>query len=184
MEPHAPRAAQGRIQRIGQKHSTVRIYNMRYQGSIEDRVHQRLSERFGDIAALFGLIPQVLEDHWVELAKAEEQRVKVLLDHVGEAEKTALLHPFERVHQQAVDLSHWDECTAVLKQAEAATHLEEAGRAYAGKNRFEYCCESRRAGYLRHPKTTFQSTRIGEICLVQITRSRLAGDSRGASRLN
>ena len=115
----------GRIQRIGQKHSTVRIYNMRYQGSIEDRVHQRLSERFGDIAALFGLIPQVLEDHWVEMAKAEEQRVKVLLDHVGEAEKTALLHPFERVHQQVPDLSHWDECTAVLKQAEAATHLEQ-----------------------------------------------------------
>lgn len=115
----------GRIQRIGQKHSTVRIYNMRYQGSIEDRVHQRLSERFGDIAALFGLIPQVLEDHWVEIAKAEEQRVKVLLDHVGEAEKTALLHPFERVHQQVPDLSHWDECTAVLKQAEAAAHLEQ-----------------------------------------------------------
>ncbi|ACO45495.1 helicase-related protein [Deinococcus deserti] len=115
----------GRIQRIGQKHSTIRIYNMRYQGSIEDRVHQRLSERFGDIAALFGLIPQVLEDSWVELAKAEEQRVKVLLDHVGEAEKTALLHPFERVHQQVPDLSHWDECTAVLKQTEAAAHLEQ-----------------------------------------------------------
>ncbi|GGR76216.1 DEAD/DEAH box helicase [Deinococcus seoulensis] len=114
----------GRIQRIGQKHATIRIYNMRYQGSIEDRVHQRLSERFGDIAALFGLIPQVLEDRWVELAKAEEQRVKVLLDHVGEAEKTALMHPFERVHQQVPDLTHWETCTAVLKQTEAAAHLE------------------------------------------------------------
>ncbi|MHA0034167.1 helicase-related protein [Deinococcus sp. PESE-13] len=115
----------GRIQRIGQKHSTVRIYNMRYRGSIEDRVHQRLSERFGDIAALFGLIPQVLEDHWVELAKAEAKRVKVLLDHVGEAEKTALLHPFERVHQQIPDLAYWDECTAVLQHAEAISHLEQ-----------------------------------------------------------
>ncbi|WP_119673931.1 helicase-related protein [Deinococcus sp. RM] len=114
----------GRIQRIGQKHPTIRIYNMRYRGSIEDRVHQRLSERFGDIAALFGLIPQVLEDRWVELAKAEEQRVKVLLDHVSEAEKTALMHPFERVHQQVPDLTHWETCTAVLKQAEAAAHLE------------------------------------------------------------
>lgn len=114
----------GRIQRIGQKHSTIRIYNMRYRGSIEDRVHQRLSERFGDIAALFGLIPQVLEDSWVELAKAEEERVQFLLNHVGEAEKTALLHPFERVHQQIPDLAHWDQCTAVLRQTEAAAHLE------------------------------------------------------------
>ncbi|MBB5232977.1 helicase-related protein [Deinococcus budaensis] len=127
----------GRIQRIGQKHATVRIYNMRYRGSIEDRVHQRLSERFGDITALFGLIPQVLEDHWVELAKANEQRVKVLLDYVGEAEKTTLLHPFERVNQQVPDLSHWDECTAVLKSAEAGAHLRQGWGTLGGQNRSE-----------------------------------------------
>lgn len=35
----------GRIQRIGQIRETVLIYNMRYQGSVEDRVHELLSDR-------------------------------------------------------------------------------------------------------------------------------------------
>jgi len=32
----------GRIQRIGQIHDTVEIYNMRYKDSVEDRVHDRV----------------------------------------------------------------------------------------------------------------------------------------------
>ena len=39
----------GRIQRIGQIRSEVDIYNMRYAGSVEDRVHQLLSERLQSI---------------------------------------------------------------------------------------------------------------------------------------
>ncbi|CAM4444482.1 helicase-related protein [Deinococcus marmoris] len=115
----------GRIQRIGQKHPTVRIYNMRYFGSIEDRVHQRLSERFGDIAALFGLIPEVIKGDWVDLAQQDGERIKVLLDHLSEKEASALLHPFARAQQQTPDLSGWDACTAVLREADALNHLRQ-----------------------------------------------------------
>ena len=47
----------GRIQRIGQLHDTVRVYNMRYKESVEDRVHQLLSARLASIYSLFGQIP-------------------------------------------------------------------------------------------------------------------------------
>ena len=39
----------GRIQRIGQLRDTVDIYNMPYAGSVEDRVHQLLSDGLEDI---------------------------------------------------------------------------------------------------------------------------------------
>lgn len=52
----------GRIQRIGQLSDTVLVYNLRYGGSVEDRVHQILSSRLQDIHTLFGQVPDVLED--------------------------------------------------------------------------------------------------------------------------
>jgi hypothetical protein len=43
----------GRIQRIGQVEDTVYIYNLRYRGSVEDRVHQILSSRLRNILYSF-----------------------------------------------------------------------------------------------------------------------------------
>ncbi|MGH8567483.1 MAG: helicase-related protein, partial [Gammaproteobacteria bacterium] len=54
----------GRIQRIGQVRDRVDIYNLRYAGSVEDRVHQMLSSRLQDISNLFGQLPDVLENVW------------------------------------------------------------------------------------------------------------------------
>ena len=62
----------GRIQRIGQLRSEVLIYNMRYRGSVEDRVHQLLSERLVNIRNMFGQIPDTLEDVWVAAALRDE----------------------------------------------------------------------------------------------------------------
>lgn len=58
----------GRIQRGGQKADVVDIFNMRYQDSIEDRVHKVLSKRLKQITAVFGQIPDTLEDLWIEVA--------------------------------------------------------------------------------------------------------------------
>lgn len=70
----------GRIQRIGQRYATVWVYNMRYIGSVEDRVHQMLSSRLQEITNLFGQIPDVLEDVWIDVARGKiaeaEQRIR------------------------------------------------------------------------------------------------------------
>ncbi len=52
----------GRIQRIGQKRESVKILNLRYKDSVEDRVHQVLAGRLQEIYRLFGQIPDVLEE--------------------------------------------------------------------------------------------------------------------------
>jgi hypothetical protein len=78
----------GRIQRIGQLRDTVDICNLRYKDSVEDRVHDLLSERLESIYALFGQIPDMLEDVWINVALGEIQKAKQTIDAVPNQSKT------------------------------------------------------------------------------------------------
>jgi len=97
----------GRIQRIGQIYDEVWIYNMRYKDSVEDRVHDLLSERLRDINSMFGQIPDVLEDVWVDVA----------LDKIADAKRTIdavpKQHPF-RIRYDTIKPVHWESCAKVL----------------------------------------------------------------------
>src|SRR3989304_6291904 len=73
---------EGRIQRIGQIRDTVDICNLRYAGSVEDRVRQLLSSRLPDISTLFGQLPDILEDVWVDVALGQVERAKRTIDTV------------------------------------------------------------------------------------------------------
>lgn len=101
----------GRIQRIGQVHDTVKVYNLRYKDSVEDRVHELLSSRLQDIFGLFGQIPDVLEDVWVALAVGEKEEAKRIIDALPKE------HPFEirYTHVEKVD---WESCATVLSAEE------------------------------------------------------------------
>jgi len=101
----------GRIQRIGQIHDTIQIYNMRYKDSVEDRVHQLLSNRLQNIYNLFGQLPDVLEDAWVALALGEKERAQKIIDAVPNA------HPFE-IRYAKVEKIDWESCSQVLDNAE------------------------------------------------------------------
>jgi superfamily II DNA or RNA helicase len=101
----------GRIQRIGQIHDTVQIYNMRYKDSVEDRVHELLSSRLQDIYALFGQIPDVLEDVWVDVALGEEEKARKTIDALPKS------HPFE-IRYSEVEKIDWESCCNVLDQRE------------------------------------------------------------------
>ena len=79
----------GRIQRPGQIFDEVWIYNMRYKDSVEDRVHELLSERFEDIKDMFGQLPDVLEDVWVDVALNEIEEARKRIKEVP------VKHPFD-----------------------------------------------------------------------------------------
>ncbi len=97
----------GRIQRIGQIRDTVEIYNMRYKDSVEDRVHQLLSERLENIHTLFGQIPDVLEDVWIDVAFGDIEKAKQVINSVPKQ------HPFE-VKYSKVEKVPWETCARVL----------------------------------------------------------------------
>jgi hypothetical protein len=100
----------GRIQRIGQIRDEVLIYNMRYRESVEDRVHQLLSDRLRTISNLFGQLPDTLEDVWVQLALNEEARARQIIDEVPQ------VHPFEMRYDR-VEVVDFESCARVLDSA-------------------------------------------------------------------
>ena len=101
----------GRIQRIGQLRDVVFIYNMRYKDSVEDRVHQLLSGRLEGIHRMFGQIPDVLEDAWVEVALGNKEKAKEIIDYIPEQ------HPFEMKYNK-IEHIDWESCSEVLNNVE------------------------------------------------------------------
>ncbi|RFC53051.1 MAG: Superfamily II DNA and RNA helicase [Verrucomicrobia bacterium] len=98
----------GRIQRIGQARSEVWIANLRYRGSVEDRVHEVLADRLEAIHGLFGQIPDTLEDVWVQVALHDEKEARQLIDRT-----TATRNPFD-VKYSRVEDDDWETCSSVL----------------------------------------------------------------------
>jgi hypothetical protein len=105
----------GRIQRIGQVRDEVRVYNMRYRGSVEDRVHELLSSRQESIYGLFGQLPDTLEDVWTQVALKNIEKAREIIDAVPE------LHPFA-IRYDRVEPVDWETCGRVL-DAEAQTEV-------------------------------------------------------------
>ena len=64
----------GRIKRYGQQRSEVDMANLVYQGTLDERVYQRLSERMQDRYDILGSLPDTIEDDWIEdIEKIEEE---------------------------------------------------------------------------------------------------------------
>ncbi|MGH8718922.1 MAG: phospholipase D-like domain-containing anti-phage protein [Burkholderiales bacterium] len=106
----------GRIQRIGQMRDSVDIYNMRYLGSVEDRVHALLSQRLRDIATLFGQLPDILEAVWVDVALGDIERAKRTIDAVPKQ------HPF-KIRYHGVKNIDWESCNKVLNAIDVRAYL-------------------------------------------------------------
>jgi hypothetical protein len=113
----------GRIQRIGQINDKVTIYNMRYKGSVEDRVHEMLSERLQNISSIFGQLPDVLEDVWVQVALNNKAAAEKIIDEIPQQ------HPFElKYEKQAIGKVDWESCSQVLNEHEKRKCLMEGWR--------------------------------------------------------
>ena len=108
----------GRIQRIGQIHDPIFIFNMRYKGSVEDRVHQKLSSRLEDIHSLFGQIPDTLEDVWIQVALCNEQQVQEIIDAIPKK------NPFALKYETSLPVTEdWESCVTVLDKADKIAQL-------------------------------------------------------------
>lgn len=107
----------GRIQRIGQIFDEVYIYNMRYKDSVEDRVHSMLSKRLANIHSLFGQLPDILQDVWIDIALNDIEKAKEKIDSVPKQ------HPFDLRYQTCVGKVDWESCSTVLDAIEKRKYL-------------------------------------------------------------
>lgn len=101
----------GRIQRIGQVRDEIFVCNLRYRGSVEDRVHQLLANRLEYIFDLFGQIPDVLESLWIDVAQGEVDEARRLIDGIQQT------HPFDNRYAKVENLD-WESCAKVLSEGE------------------------------------------------------------------
>jgi superfamily II DNA/RNA helicase len=99
----------GRIQRIGQVRSEVWVANLRYRGSVEDKVHKALADRLEAIHGLFGQIPDTLEDVWVQVALNDEAAARRLINSASETR-----NPFDIKYNKVED-DDWESVTTVLR---------------------------------------------------------------------
>ncbi len=106
----------GRIQRIGQIRDEIWILNLRYRDSVEDRVHELLSSRLEEIHGLFGQIPDVLQDAWVDVAMGEEERAKKSIENIRPT------HPFDERYSKVENID-WESCSKVLNESEKLNML-------------------------------------------------------------
>lgn len=108
----------GRIQRIGQVAPKVKIFNMRYKDSVEDKVHAVLSERLKNIKDMFGQIPDTLEDVWINIALNNLEKVKERIDEVPEQ------NPFTIKYETKIPITEdWEATTFVLDHDEKLRQL-------------------------------------------------------------
>lgn len=106
----------GRIQRIGQLQDEIWVYNMRYRDSVEDRVHELLSDRLRNITDLFGQIPDCLSDVWIDMALGKENQAQYKIDEVP------IRHPFIEKYEQMGSVK-WDHCYRILDTRDRRSHL-------------------------------------------------------------
>ncbi len=111
----------GRIQRIGQIRDEIFVYNMRYKDSVEDRVHQLLSQRLQQIFNLFGQMPDILEDVWIQVAQGNRKAAEQIINEVPER------NPFEIRYDQVHNID-FESCRQVLNKVEMMDKLKEGWR--------------------------------------------------------
>jgi hypothetical protein len=108
----------GRIDRIGQLASSIEVLNLRYRGSVEDDVHEALSQRLRSIRDVFGTIPDTLEDVWVMTALGAVAEAKRKIDEIPKK------HPFELRYADDIPAVSWERCSQVLDKYDVVRTLK------------------------------------------------------------
>ena len=91
---------------------------MRYKDSVEDKVHKKLSGRLKNILDLFGQIPDVIKDAWVDVAKNDEAAAELAIN------KLPQINPYSFKYEESIaDCGDWEKCAVVLDKEDIKREL-------------------------------------------------------------
>jgi len=111
----------GRIKRIGQARSAVDMLNLVYHGTVDETVYEKLSERMKDRYDLFGSLPDVIEDDWID-------DIENLDRHLSEfIERKKRANAFDLRYGETVDPTGepWARCAHVLSRRDVVERLSQ-----------------------------------------------------------
>ena len=113
----------GRIKRFGQRRDRVDMLNLVYHGSkeptVDEKVYGKLSARMKDRFDIFGTLPDVIEDDWIEDEERFEARLKEFTI------KKARANAFDIRYADDVDPKgeRWELCERVLARHDVIDRL-------------------------------------------------------------
>jgi superfamily II DNA or RNA helicase len=109
----------GRIKRFGQSRDRVDMLNLVYHGTRDERVYERLSQRMQDRYDIFGSLPDVIEDDWIENIEELDERISEFI------EKRKRANAFDIRYSDTVDPSGqpWEKCAQVLSRKDVVERL-------------------------------------------------------------
>jgi superfamily II DNA or RNA helicase len=100
----------GRIKRFGQARSTVDMLNLVHQGTVDEKVYERLSERMRNRYDLFGALPDTIRDDWIDDIETLGER----MDQYIEERRRATGFDLRYNDTIKPSVSDWRDCAAVL----------------------------------------------------------------------
>ena len=89
--------------------------NLVYQGTVDERVYERLSERMQDRYDILGSLPDVIEDDWIEDIDRLEEELKLFTRKKKDA---ADVFEFRYGDFFEEDDDRWELCEKVLSRDE------------------------------------------------------------------
>jgi superfamily II DNA/RNA helicase len=110
----------GRIKRFGQGRRTVDMLNLVYRDTQDERIYKVLSRRMQDRYDIFGGLPDVIEDEWIENVEELEEMMDQYI-HLRQNAKNV----FELHYEETVDpeKNRWELCSKVLSRRDVIERL-------------------------------------------------------------
>lgn len=105
----------GRIKRYGQKLDRVKMANLVYQGTVDEKVYEKLSERMQDRYDILGSLPDVIEDEWINDISQLENELKSYTKRKKSAADVFELRYGDFLNYQD---DKWELCEQVLDKEE------------------------------------------------------------------
>jgi superfamily II DNA or RNA helicase len=121
----------GRIKRFGQRRESVDMLNLVYHGdidrgedvadttTIDEKIYARLSERMRDRYDIFGTLPDVIDDDWID----DIERLDARLAEFTEKRKRANAFDLRYGDSVTADDERWELCERVLARTDVVERL-------------------------------------------------------------
>ncbi len=112
----------GRIKRFGQSRKYVDMLNLVYKSTQDEKIYNVLSERLKDTYNIFGNLPEIIDDKWIENEEILREKIDAYM-HERKNAQDAFSVKYKSVLDPESNL--WEQCSKVLSRRDIINILSE-----------------------------------------------------------